>query len=43
MTAELKDGVLQITAPIAASALPKKIEVKSVAAAKVAATKGGGK
>jgi HSP20 family protein len=29
MTAELKDGILQIKAPIAAAALPKKIAVKS--------------
>jgi HSP20 family protein len=29
MTAELKDGILQITAPIAARAVPKKIEVKN--------------
>jgi HSP20 family molecular chaperone IbpA len=28
MTAELKDGILEITAPIAAAALPKKIPVK---------------
>ena len=28
LTAELKDGVLEITAPIAAAALPKKIQVK---------------
>jgi HSP20 family protein len=38
MTAELKDGILEITAPIAAAALPKKIAVKSGAP-----TKGGGK
>jgi len=30
LTAELKDGILEITAPIAAAALPKKIEVKKV-------------
>lgn len=30
MTAELKDGILEITAPIAAAALPKKIEVKNL-------------
>ena len=29
LTAELKDGVLEITAPIAAAALPKKIPVKA--------------
>jgi HSP20 family molecular chaperone IbpA len=29
LTAELKHGVLQITAPIAASVLPKKIQVKT--------------
>ena len=28
LTAELKDGVLEITAPFAAASLPKKIEVK---------------
>jgi HSP20 family molecular chaperone IbpA len=27
--AEYKDGVLEITAPIAASALPRRIEVKT--------------
>ena len=32
LTAELKDGLLEIKAPIAASALPKKIDVKSPAA-----------
>ena len=40
LTAELNDGVLEITAPIAASALPKKIELRKAAAA---AAKGGGK
>lgn len=30
MTAELKDGILEITAPIAVAALPKKIEVKNL-------------
>jgi HSP20 family protein len=39
LTAQLKDGILEITAPIAASALPKKIPVKAGAAP----TKGGGK
>jgi len=39
LTAQLKDGILEITAPIAATALPKKIEVKQAAAA---APKGGG-
>jgi HSP20 family protein len=29
MTAELKDGILEITAPIAAAALPKKIPVEA--------------
>lgn len=37
MTAELNDGVLEIKAPIAASALPKKIEVKSQPPTQVAA------
>jgi HSP20 family protein len=39
MTAELKDGILEITAMIAASALPKKIAVSTGAAP----AKGGGK
>ena len=34
MTAELKDGLLEIRAPIAAAALPKKIPVKQSAPAK---------
>jgi HSP20 family molecular chaperone IbpA len=34
LTAELKDGVLEITAPINASALPRKIEVKGLPKAK---------
>jgi len=40
LTAQLKDGILEITAPIAAEALPKKIEVKK---AEAAAPKGGDK
>jgi HSP20 family protein len=34
LTAEYRNGVLEITAPISAAALPRKIEVKSLAAAK---------
>jgi hypothetical protein len=33
ITAELKDGILQITAPIAAAALPKNIALKNSAPA----------
>lgn len=33
LTAELKDGILEITAPIAAAALPRKIEVKNISKA----------
>jgi HSP20 family protein len=29
LSAEYKDGVLEITAPVAASALPRRIEVKT--------------
>ena len=34
LTAEYRNGVLEITAPISAAALPRKIEVKSLAAAR---------
>ncbi len=34
VTAEYRNGVLEITAPIAAAALPRKIEVKALPAAK---------
>jgi HSP20 family protein len=37
ISAQLNDGILEITAPFAASALPKKIEVKNVAPAQLAA------
>jgi HSP20 family protein len=40
LTAELNDGILELTAPIADSALPKKIEIKD-AAAKSAAKAAG--
>ncbi len=40
MTAELKDGLLEITAPIAASALPKKIEIKNAVVASAAKAAG---
>lgn len=36
LTAEYRNGVLEITAPIAAAALPRKIEVKTLPAAKSA-------
>ncbi|HVP62922.1 MAG TPA: Hsp20/alpha crystallin family protein [Myxococcaceae bacterium] len=36
LTAELRDGVLEIVAPIAASALPRKIEVKTASGAQAA-------
>ena len=36
LTAEYRNGVLEITAPISAAALPRKIEVKSLPAAKSA-------
>jgi len=34
LTAEYRNGILEIAAPISAAALPRKIEVKSIAAAK---------
>lgn len=34
LTAEYRNGILEITAPISAAALPRKIEVKSLPAAK---------
>jgi HSP20 family protein len=34
LTAEYRNGVLEITAPISAAALPRKIEVKSLPSAK---------
>ena len=34
LTAEYRNGVLEIAAPIAAAALPRKIEVKSMPTAK---------
>jgi HSP20 family protein len=37
LNAEYRNGVLEITAPISAAALPRKIEVKSLPAAKHAA------
>ena len=36
ITAEYNNGVLEITAPIAAAALPRRIEIKSAAKAKTA-------
>lgn len=36
LTAELKDGILEITAPIAASALPRKVEIKTASEAPAA-------
>ena len=36
LTAEYRNGVLEITAPIAAAALPRKIEVRTPSAAKAA-------
>jgi HSP20 family protein len=37
LTAEFKNGVLEITAPLSANALPRKIEIKTLPAAKGAA------
>jgi HSP20 family molecular chaperone IbpA len=34
LTAEYKDGVLEVTAPLSESALPKKIEIKTETKAK---------
>jgi HSP20 family molecular chaperone IbpA len=34
LTAEYRNGVLEITAPISAAVLPRKIEVKSLPSAK---------
>jgi HSP20 family protein len=34
LTAEYRNGILEITAPISAAALPRKIEVKSLPTAK---------
>jgi len=34
LTAEYRNGVLEMTAPISAAALPRKIEVKSLPSAK---------
>jgi len=36
LSAEYRNGVLQITAPIAAAALPKKVEIKSLPSSKAA-------
>jgi HSP20 family protein len=36
LTAEYRNGVLEISAPMSAAALPRKIEVKSLPAAKSA-------
>jgi HSP20 family molecular chaperone IbpA len=34
LSAECKDGVLEITAPVAAAALPRRIEVKTAPVSK---------
>jgi HSP20 family protein len=39
LTAQLKDGILEITAPISAAALPRKIEVKTDSKAQAAGAK----
>jgi HSP20 family protein len=41
LTAEYRNGVLEITAPISASAMPRRIEIKSVPTAKQFAASSG--